>query len=78
MSLAEQVADQLAVADIRHAIGKLPPEQAEPIRLKYLEEMTLKEIAHRLQEQPNTVKSRIHGGLIKIRRLLRGGDKTDG
>lgn len=62
--------------DIQRAmelLDTLPPEQASAIRLKYLEQQTLEEIAETLSSQPKTVKSRIHNGMVKLRRGMREG-----
>lgn len=58
------------------AIDKLPPEQGIAIRLKYEQELTLAEIAERFGVPPKTIKSRIHEGTAKLRKLFKnnGGD----
>ena len=48
----------------------LPPEQAIAIKLKYVENLTLVQIAKRFGVQPKTIKSRIHDGTVKIRKKL--------
>lgn len=79
--------DSLPVADERNTADKadtkilyehmlsliesLPPEQAIAIRLKYVEDMTLAQIADRLGVKSKTVKSRIHDGTVKLRKLLK-------
>lgn len=55
----------------------LPPEQALAIRLKYVEDMTLAQIAARFGVQPKTVKSRIHEGIVKLRKKLHFKERTD-
>lgn len=62
--------------DIQRAmelLNTLPAEQAAAIKLKYLEQQTLEEIAVRLDSQPKTIKSRIHNGMVKLRRGMREG-----
>lgn len=49
-------------------IDTLPPEQGLAIRLKYEEDMTLKEIADRFGVPSKTVKSRINDGTVKLRK----------
>ena len=52
------------------AMEVLPTEQALAIKLKYLEDMTLAQIAERFGVQPKTIKSRIHDGTVKLRKKL--------
>ncbi len=52
-------------------IHDLPQNQADAIRLKYIEEYTLKEIEEITGVPAKTVKSRIHEGTKKLRWLLR-------
>ncbi len=52
------------------AMEALPTEQALAIKLKYLEDMTLAQIAERFGVQPKTIKSRIHDGTVKLRKKL--------
>ena len=53
------------------AMETLPPEQALAIRLKYVEDMTLAQIAEHFGVQPKTIKSRIHDGTAKLRKKLK-------
>lgn len=52
-------------------IDSLPPNQAMVIRLKYIDEYTLKEIESITGVPSKTVKSRIHEGTKKLRNLLK-------
>ena len=45
----------------------LPPEVGVVIRLRFYEEMTLKEISQITGQNLNTVKSRLYAGLKKLR-----------
>ena len=47
-------------------IDKLPSEQRIAMKLKYLEGLTLKEIAIMQKTKPETIKSRLHEGKKKI------------
>jgi len=42
--------------------------------MKYLEGMTLKEIGEKLELEPKTIKSRIHNGIVKLRKIFEGGE----
>ena len=71
-SVQDVVLDRLRTDEILKALESLPPEQAAAIRLKYLEQLTLQEIARRFSCEPKTVKSRIHNGMVRLRKMLRG------
>ena len=53
------------------------PEQGLAIRLKYVENQTLAEIAERFGVPPNIVKSRIHEGVVKLRRRFHSTERTE-
>lgn len=53
-------------------IDKLPLEQKETIKLKYFENLTLKEIASKQNVKERTIKSRIYEAKQKLKRALRG------
>ena len=57
------------------AIEALPPEQALAVRLRHFEQQSLEEIAARMGVEPKTAKSRIHLGVVKLRKTL-GGTKN--
>ena len=56
---------------VRLAIRRLPPSQAEVVVLRIWEEMTFLEIAEVLNQSPNTVASRYRYALEKLTRSLR-------
>ncbi len=53
--------------DLRRALDAMPQEDKAVIELKYFEDMKLTEIAEILDENVNTVKSRLYRGLKKLR-----------
>lgn len=55
---------------VRRAVRRLPPSQAEVVVLRIWEEMTFLEIATVLGQSPNTVASRYRYALEKLTRLL--------
>ena len=61
---------------LREAIARLPPEQAEILRLYYLEEMPQGEIADTLGLPLGTVKSRLRLALAKLRDYLGGNEAS--
>ena len=75
--LAFLVEKKLEYAEVLKALETLPPEQGLAIRLKYEEELTLEEIAQRFGVPAKTVKSRIHEGTVKLRKLLNKNERKD-
>lgn len=69
-NVADEVERRLAFEQAMAALETLPPEQALAIRLKYVEDITLAQIAAQSGVQPKTVKSRIHEGTVKLRKKL--------
>lgn len=65
-----EVMRKLQYEEVQKALSKLPKEQRLAIRMKYEEELTLSEIARQFGVPSKTVKSRIHDGTVKLRRLL--------
>ena len=53
--------------DLKNALDKLPAKDKAVIELKYFEELTFEEIAGALEENVNTVKSRLYRGLKKLK-----------
>ena len=68
--MADEAERKLQYERLLSEMETLPPEQALAIRLKYVEDMTLAQIAERFGVQPKTVKSRIHDGTVKLRKRL--------
>lgn len=62
--------DDFAITEAMAIIEALDPKYREPITMRYIDEMTVKEIAAILGEAENTISVRIHRGLEKIRSLL--------
>lgn len=63
--MAEKIAQRL---DLEEAIASLKPEEAELIRMKYFDGMTIREIAASLDLPYETVKKRHQRSLHKLRR----------
>ena len=76
-SMEEDIERKTEYERVLTAMGTLPPEQAIAIRLKYVEDMTLAQIAERFGVQPKTIKSRIHDGTVKLRKMLNLKERTD-
>ncbi len=76
-NVADEVERKLQYEQLLAQLETLPPEQALAIRLKYVEDMTLAEIAKRFGVQPKTIKSRIHDGTVKLRKKLIFKERAD-
>lgn len=72
-SVEDEALKSIEYGEIVKYIDDLPPNQAAVIRLKYIDEYTLKEIENITGVPLKTVKSRIHEGTKKLRSFL----KTD-
>ena len=70
-NLEEQVVNRLEYERIIKYINGLPPNQQQAIKLKYIDELTLNEIAEITGVPSKTVKSRIHEASKKLRSLLK-------
>lgn len=55
---------------LQAALQQLPPEQRMVVIMKQYEELTFKEIAEILEENENTVKSRMYYGLKSLRKTF--------
>lgn len=71
-SITDVVENSMQMEEVLKALELLPPEQSIAIKLKYLEEQTLEEIAKKFYCEPKTIKSRIHNGISKLRQTLKG------
>lgn len=67
----ERVIRKLQYEEAMEAVNKLPYDQRIVIKLKYEEDLTLEQIAKRLGIKAQTVKSRIHDGMVKLRRTMK-------
>ncbi|MBM7614476.1 sigma-70 family RNA polymerase sigma factor [Alkaliphilus hydrothermalis] len=64
---AEAVEDHYTDLDLEKALDLLPPPYRTIIVLKYFEDLTLTEIAHTLDENLSTIKTRLYSALKKLR-----------
>lgn len=72
----EGIEDSYADIDLQRAIDALPEKDKAIILLKYFEDKTIEEIADILDENVNTVKSRLYRSMKKLRSTL--SDETEG
>lgn len=77
-NVEEIVIAKLEHSNVLEAIDNLTDSQKMAIKLKYIEELTTKEIGEILNIETKTIKSRIHNGMVKLRNTLKGGDVDEG
>jgi RNA polymerase sigma-70 factor (ECF subfamily) len=70
MNIENIVMDKIESEEALDKIEDLSDEQKVVIKMKYIEGFTLKEIGDKLDLQPKTVKSRIHNGIVKLRKMF--------
>jgi RNA polymerase sigma-70 factor (ECF subfamily) len=63
----KEPADDFAISEAMEIIESLDPKYREPIILRYIQDLSVKEVADTLDEEENTISVRIHRGLEKIR-----------
>ena len=68
--IEERIINKFEYEKVIAYIETLPINQQKAIKLKYIDELTLKEISMLTGVPEKTVKSRIHEGTKKLRRLL--------
>ena len=56
--------------NLKHALELLPPRDRMIVELKYFEDMKLEDIAAIMEENTNTIKSRLYRSLKKLRLSL--------
>ncbi len=61
---------------VQEALRKLPPEQREALELAYYGGLTQSQLAERLGVPLGTIKSRMFGGLARLRQLLAEAGQT--
>jgi RNA polymerase sigma-70 factor (ECF subfamily) len=66
-SAEEEVIAHDRAQRLRDLVASLPDRLAEPVFLRYFEELSEREVAARLGVPVGTVKSRIHNALIRLR-----------
>lgn len=67
------IEDNYANIDLQRAIDALPKKDKAIIILKYFEDKTLEDIAYILDENINTVKSRLYRSMKKLHTILSDG-----
>jgi RNA polymerase sigma-70 factor (ECF subfamily) len=72
----DQFADSVERAALHQALGELTPEHRAVVALRYLEGLTVDEIAEYTGTRAGTVKSRLHYGLAELRAAYDAAGRT--
>ena len=59
---------------LTHQVDALPPEMGLVVKLRFYEELSLREISQTTGQNINTVKSRLYAGLKKLRVAMEGAE----
>jgi RNA polymerase sigma factor (sigma-70 family) len=69
VNITERLFDIIDAKGLGELIKKLPPKYQGAITMRYIKEMTLKEMSAATHESENTMSVQVHRGLIKLRAL---------
>lgn len=72
ISIEDKIEKKEELNKVLEELEQLPFEQAQAIKMKYLEEYSLKEIANKMGTKSVTIKSRIHEGKKKLEKRIKG------
>lgn len=60
----------LEKADLGRALGQLPPRQRAVLKMHYLEDLPIKEVARRLGASEASVKTNLHRGRVRLSKVM--------
>lgn len=72
-TMEEKIVNEEQLNILLKEIESLPFEQAQALKMKYIENYSLKEIAKQMGTETKTIKSRIYEGKEKIKKKFRNG-----
>ena len=67
----EGIIRAVEMTEVEHAMEKLPDHVREALVLRYIDDMSVKDIAALTKETENAVSVRLHRGINELRKLLR-------
>jgi len=73
----ERLIRQQEVEDVRRALQLLTPLQQQVIVLRYMEDLSIKEVAAIVERDANAVKALQHRAVNSLKRLLEKGDEDE-
>jgi RNA polymerase sigma-70 factor, ECF subfamily len=76
-NMEELVIRKMDNIEVLEAVDQLTDHQKIAIRMKYIDNLTTKEIGELLNVEAKTIKSRIHNGMVILRKMLKGGDADE-
>jgi DNA-directed RNA polymerase specialized sigma24 family protein len=62
--------------DVRDAVESLPPRERAAVMLRYVADLTQRDIARAMRVSPGAVAASLHAGREKLARLLADADAT--
>lgn len=68
--MIEEIQDDFDVARAREAFTKLPDQYREVLSMRFIDDLSIREIAEMLGESDNAVSVRIHRGIQKLKQIL--------
>jgi RNA polymerase sigma factor (sigma-70 family) len=71
-----EVSRDSQVQQLMNALGRLPPDQREAVTLKYLEYLSLAQVARRMGHSEVAVAGLLRQGLTWLHELLEGGSAS--
>jgi RNA polymerase sigma-70 factor (ECF subfamily) len=74
LAIPDPAGPQASRADLAAALATLPHDQREVVLMRFLDDMSLEDIAGALSVPPGTVKSRLHRALATLRHDARTRD----
>ncbi len=72
--LAVLTDDAINIARIRTALSQLPEEQQTMVSLRFFHDLSIREIAERMQKTENAVRVAIHRAVKTLRNMIEGQD----
>ena len=72
ISIEDKIEKKEELNRVLEELEQLPFEQAQAIKMKYLEEYSLKEIANKMGTKSITIKSRIYEGKKRLEKRIKG------
>ena len=70
IEIEEALYETLDIARVMGLLGTLPEKYSSILILRYVNDISVKEIAHIMNESENVISVRIHRGLSKLRELI--------
>ncbi len=73
----EQMTDRLDAHEVMKLVDQIDPKYRDVVMWRYIDELSVKEIADITGDTENTISVRIHRGIEKIKDLMKSKDEYD-